>query len=142
MWTELNLEQMEREENAGAGVQTPEQVEQIVVMARLELYNRDLPCGATALRQRLDQHYHLRPLPSARTIGRILARNGLTHGRTGWYDGDDPDDVPDSAKRHHPRNRGGVEVWVDSRSPRTEPLRASLGSREPKKYGNAGNQAL
>ena len=106
MWTELDLEQMERDENACAGVQTPEQVEQIVVMARLELYNRNRPCGAEALRQRLDQHYHLRPLPSERTIGRILARNGLTHGRTGWYGGDDPQDVPASVKRWKPRHPG------------------------------------
>ena len=91
MQTESNLEQMGREENVLAGVRSPEEVEQIVVMARLELYNRDLPCGADTLHKRLDEHYHLKPLPSERTIGRILVRNGLTCGRTGWYDGDDPD---------------------------------------------------
>ena len=44
---------------------------------------RGLTCGAAAVRARLAAHYHLKPLPSVRTIGRILARNGLTNGRTG-----------------------------------------------------------
>ena len=52
-------------------------------MVRLERYNRSQPCGADALRKRLRTFYRLRPLPSTRMIGRILARHGLTHGRTG-----------------------------------------------------------
>jgi len=106
MYEDLNLEQMVDEEHVFGHPCPPQVVEELVAMARLELYNRDLPRGAKALRQRLEQHYRLRPLPSERTIGRILARNGLTHGRTGWYDGDDPEDVPDSAKRWKPRHRG------------------------------------
>jgi len=89
MWKDLNLEQMEREENACAGIRPSKEVEQIVVMVRLELYNRELPCDPKALRRRLDEREVLRPLPSERTIARILARNGLTCGRTGWYEGDE-----------------------------------------------------
>jgi len=106
MFSELDMEQMAREQNAWSGVRPPEEVEQIVVMVRLELYNRSLPCGPKALRRRLDEHYALKPLPSERTIARMLARNGLTHGRTGWYEGDDPDWLPPAAKRWQPQNRG------------------------------------
>ena len=99
MWKDLDLEQMEREENSYAGPRPPEEGEQIVVMVRLELYNQDLPCGPKALRKRLDEHEALKPLPSERTIARILARNGLTHGRTGWYEGEGPEDIPVSARQ-------------------------------------------
>ena len=81
VWKELDLEQMERDENAYADLRSSEEVEQIVVMVRMELYNQGLPCGPRALRRRLDEHEVLRPLPSERTIARILARNGLTCGR-------------------------------------------------------------
>jgi len=84
----LDLEQMEREENAYTGLRPPKEVEQIVIMIRLELYNRGLPCGPNVLRRRLDEHEALKSLPSERTIARILARNGLTYGRSGWYEGD------------------------------------------------------
>lgn len=94
MWDEVDWEAVEREENSYAGPRPPEEVEEIVVMVRLELYNKGLPCGPKALRKRLDEHEALKPLPSERTIARMLARNGLTHGRTGWYEGDLPEDVP------------------------------------------------
>ena len=94
MWKDLDLEQMGRDENAYAGLRSPEEVEQIVVMVRLELYNRGLPCGSKTLRRRLDEYEALRPLPSERTIARILARNGLTCRRTGWYEGDESEDMP------------------------------------------------
>ena len=81
-----------------------------MVMVRLELYNRGLPCGPKALHGRLDVHEHLRPLPSERTIARMLARNGLTYGRTGWYEGEDPEWLPASAKRWRPKNRGGMNM--------------------------------
>ena len=61
------------------------EIEECVSFVRLELYNRDMPCGAKALRERLEKFYHVKPLPSERTIARILARHGLTHGRTGIY---------------------------------------------------------
>ena len=106
MWKDLDLEQMEREANAWAGPRPPEEVEQIVVMVRLELYNQGLSCGPKALHKRLDVHEHLRPLPSERTLSRILARNGLTYRRTGSYEGDDPEWLPESAKRWRPKNQG------------------------------------
>lgn len=65
-----------------------QQIEQIVVWERLSLYNRGLPCGPKALRTSLAAELPPYQLPSERTIARILARNGLTHGRTGWYEGD------------------------------------------------------
>jgi hypothetical protein len=51
---------------------------------RLYLYNRGLPCGAKAILLTLNQ-ISLLPLPSESTIKRILAKNGLTHNRTGFY---------------------------------------------------------
>lgn len=63
---------------------TPPQVEQIVKIVRLSLYNRDLFCGAQAILWEL-QDLGVSPLPSIRTINRILSRNGLTHRRTGVY---------------------------------------------------------
>ena len=93
MWKDLDLEQRGRDENAYADIRPPEEVEQIVVAVRLELYNRGLPCGPKALRRRLDEREVLRPLPSERTIACILARNGLTCGRTGCYEGDESEDM-------------------------------------------------
>jgi hypothetical protein len=81
MWKDLDMEALAEEENRYSRPRPPEEVEQIVVMARLELWNRAVPCGAPALHKRLDEFYHLQPLPSVRTIGRILARNGLVNGR-------------------------------------------------------------
>lgn len=63
---------------------TPQEIEDIVVMERLHLYNRGLPCGAQAIWKILKQE-GVRPLPSISTIKRILSRNCLTHGRTGYY---------------------------------------------------------
>ena len=65
---------------------TKEEIEETVVLARLELYNRGLPCGPKAIRKRLDLFYLVEPLPSERTIARILAKRCLTNGRTGCYD--------------------------------------------------------
>jgi len=88
MWKDLDLEQMAEEENALSPPRPPEEIEAIVVMVWQERYHRGQPCGTHALRDRLRAFYHLTPLPSARTIGRILARRGLTHGRTGRYAGE------------------------------------------------------
>jgi hypothetical protein len=66
------------------GIYTPYEIEQIVVMERLHLYNHGLPCGARAIRRKLDSE-GVEPLPSVSTIGRILSRNYLTHNRTGYY---------------------------------------------------------
>ena len=64
---------------------TTEEMEEIVTMIRLHLYNRALPCGAKAIRQQLEDACET-PLPSLSTINRILRRNALTHGRTEHYD--------------------------------------------------------
>jgi hypothetical protein len=64
------------------------EIAQIVVMERLHLYNRGIPCGAKAIRILLEQE-GVRPLPSVSTIKRILSRNCLTYGRTGYYPGDE-----------------------------------------------------
>ena len=65
---------------------TKQQIKQCVMFVRLKLYNHDMPCGPKAVRKRLDAFYHIKPLPSERTIARIQSRNGLTHGRTGFYE--------------------------------------------------------
>ena len=75
----------EPDQTAGDQLRTKQEIEECVTFVRLELYNRDMPCGAKALRERLEKFYHVKPLPSERTIARILARHGLTHGRTGIY---------------------------------------------------------
>lgn len=64
---------------------TAREIEEIVIMIRLYLYNRDLPCGAKAIRQQMDDDGEI-ALPSLSTINRILRRNSLTHRRTGHYD--------------------------------------------------------
>jgi hypothetical protein len=60
------------------------EIEEIVVMVRLEFYNHGRPCGPEAIRKQMDAE-HILPLPSKSTISRILSRRCLTHGRTGWY---------------------------------------------------------
>jgi len=63
------------------------EIEQIVIMVRLNLYNRDVPYGAQAIRRQLEQldDAIVSPLPSLTTINTILRRNNLTHRRTGHY---------------------------------------------------------
>jgi putative transposase len=68
---------------------TRTQIEQLVVCERLYLYNRGLPCGEMAIKKRL-HHQGTWPLPSISTIQRILARQCLTHRRTGYYPQDEP----------------------------------------------------
>ena len=65
---------------------TKQEIEEIVVFTRLELYNRDLPCGPKAIRNRMDTFYFVKPLPSESTIACILKKKCLTHGRTGCYE--------------------------------------------------------
>lgn len=64
---------------------TPKEIEEIVKMVRLNLYNHDLFCGAQAILWELED-LGVKPLPSPRTINRILSRNALTHRRTGKYE--------------------------------------------------------
>lgn len=97
MHKDLDLEHIDREPIVLGACRTTHEIEAIVTMTRLELYNRGRPCGADRIHRRLDEHYGVKPLPSKRTIARILARNGLTHGRTGWYAGDERDSTSDAA---------------------------------------------
>lgn len=64
-----------------------EELEEWVVMERLYLYNRDMPCGAKALKQRLEQ-WGINNIPSLSTLNRILRKRCLTNKRTGYYPGD------------------------------------------------------
>jgi transposase InsO family protein len=63
---------------------TPAEIEKIVEMVRLNLYNKGLFCGNQAIQwEMLDMQ--VQPIPSLSTIGRILRRRQLTHRRTGRY---------------------------------------------------------
>ena len=73
------------DQTPGDKLRSKQEIKECATFVRLELYNRDVPCGAKAVRERLEKFYHVKPLPSERTIARILARHGLTHGRTGIY---------------------------------------------------------
>jgi putative transposase len=64
---------------------TSKEVEEIVKMVRLNLYNKDQFCGAQAILWELED-LGVKPLPALRTINRILSRNQLTHRRTGSYE--------------------------------------------------------
>lgn len=63
---------------------TSAEVVEAVALVRLSLYNHGLLCGAQNIRWELEE-LSVAPLPSVRTINRILAREGLTHRRTGRY---------------------------------------------------------
>jgi transposase InsO family protein len=63
----------------------PLEIEEIVKLVRLNLYNRDLFCGAQAIQWEMEE-LKVQPLPSIRTINRVLGRQGLTHRRTGRYE--------------------------------------------------------
>jgi len=63
------------------------EIEEIVKMIRLDLYNHGLPCGSKTIRGKMNE-YEVEPRPSERTISRILACQGLTNQRTGWYPGE------------------------------------------------------
>ena len=63
---------------------TRAEIEQIVVMERLHLYNHGNPCGAKVIYKKLNEK-GIKPLPSLSTISRILNRYGLTYRRTGHY---------------------------------------------------------
>jgi len=90
MFAELNLEEIAAESFHRPSVRAMHEVEEVVIYARLALYNRDMPCGPRPIRKHLAESLPVEPLPPERSIARILARNGLTHGRTGLYPGDAP----------------------------------------------------
>jgi transposase InsO family protein len=62
----------------------PAEIEKIVELVRLNLYNKGLFCGNQAVQwEMIDME--VQPIPSLSTIGRILQRRELTHRRTGRY---------------------------------------------------------
>ena len=64
---------------------TPAEIEEIVEMVRLSLYNKGLFCGNQAIQWEMND-MEVKPIPSLSTIGRILCRRELTHRRTGRYE--------------------------------------------------------
>jgi len=64
---------------------TPREVEKIVCLTRLNLYNQGTFCGAQAILWQMAED-GVQPLPSEATIKRILRQNDLTHKRTGRYE--------------------------------------------------------
>ena len=64
---------------------TPAEIEEIVEMVRLSLYNKGLFCGNQAIQWEMND-MEVQPIPSLSTIGRILRRRELTHRRTGRYE--------------------------------------------------------
>ena len=65
--------------------QLSEEVVGAVKMVRLSLYNQGLFCGAQAIEWELIEQ-GVEPVPSLRSINRILSREELTHRRTGSYE--------------------------------------------------------
>jgi transposase InsO family protein len=64
---------------------TSAEIEKIVEMVRLSLYNKGHFCGKQAIKwEMIDME--VQPLPSLSTIGRILRHRDLTHRRTGRYE--------------------------------------------------------
>ena len=64
---------------------TPAEIEEIVEMVRLSLYNKGLFCGNQAIQWEMN-YMEVKPIPSLSTIGRILRCRELTHRRTGRYE--------------------------------------------------------
>lgn len=64
---------------------TGREIEEIVKLVRLGLYNKGQFCGAQAIVWEMED-WGVAPLPSIRTVNRILARNELTNKRTGRYE--------------------------------------------------------
>ncbi len=65
-------------------LRTPKEIERIVELVRLDLYNHDRFCGNQAIQWELIDK-EVQPVPSLSTIGRILKRRELTNRRTGRY---------------------------------------------------------
>jgi len=64
---------------------TREEIVEIVKIIRLHLYNRGFYCVARVIRKEMEDE-NIQPTPSVSTIGRILSRHGLTHGRIGFLE--------------------------------------------------------
>ncbi len=90
MWSDLDLDALAKEQWLPVEPITMDEIEKIVVSVRLELYNKGAPCGPVPIRKNMEEYCFVTPLPSTSIITRMLAHNGLTHGRTGWYNGEGP----------------------------------------------------
>lgn len=66
-------------------LRTSKEIEEIVKLVRLSLYNKGIFCGDQAILWEM-RDMNINPLPSLSTINRILKRNDLTHRRTGRYE--------------------------------------------------------
>lgn len=66
-----------------------EEMKDAIAVIRLDLYNRDFPCGAKAIQERM-RELGEPILPSGSVINRALDEKFLTHRRTGFYEGDYP----------------------------------------------------
>ena len=66
---------------------TQHEIEEIIELVRLHLYNRGVPCGPRAIRSHMDDLEGV-PVPSEYLIKKTLRVRGLTHGRTGIYPGE------------------------------------------------------
>ena len=80
--------QFTKEQSQARPEQALSEIEELVVMVRLHLYNREIPCGAKAVRGHIASHYPAVKLPSETTISGILRQQGLTKKRTGIYEED------------------------------------------------------
>lgn len=70
---------------AGNARATTDEVEQFVVAVRLVLHDEGLFAGAQAIRWELEEN-EVHPLPSLRTISRILVRHSMASRRKGRYE--------------------------------------------------------
>lgn len=71
---------------ASSPARTPVAIEQAVLGTRRHLEADGVFCGAQAIRWDLEDQGGVEPLPSIRTIGRMLVRHGLTRRRRGPYE--------------------------------------------------------
>ena len=62
-----------------------EQMIAYITYYRLDLYNKELPCGPEAIQKKLREEA-ITPVPSTSTIARALKRQYLTNKRTGYYE--------------------------------------------------------
>ena len=83
MWHEVDWAAVAREERARTLLLSPGELEQYAVMIFRELMAAGVPCGATAVRRRLQREYNIQPLPSVSTFRRILEANCMTDA---WAD--------------------------------------------------------
>lgn len=87
------------------------EIEQIVILIRLHLYNRNFFYGPHAIQKQMKRE-SVFPLPSISTIKRILSRNCLTHRRTGYY----PEDYETTGRTATCGRSSGPRRSIDRKS--------------------------